>query len=63
MTPAELRAARERLGLTQTQLAEALGMAARHEHVQRMESGAKPIHPRTVLQVRSLLERVLEESQ
>lgn len=40
-TPAKLKAERERLGLTQPQLAEALGMT--RDAIARMERGDRPI--------------------
>jgi transcriptional regulator with XRE-family HTH domain len=46
MTPADLRALRESLGLTQSALADALGMHA--NTVACMERGDKPISSRTV---------------
>jgi transcriptional regulator with XRE-family HTH domain len=45
MTPTDLRALRERLGLTQSALADALGMHA--NTVACMERGEKPISERT----------------
>lgn len=41
MTPADFRAARETLGLTQAQLADALGMQRRQ--IIRLEAGETPI--------------------
>lgn len=52
MTPQELRAIRERLGLTQTQFADALGIAK--NSVWRMENGRQIITERTAKQVRAL---------
>jgi transcriptional regulator with XRE-family HTH domain len=45
MTPDDLRAYRKRLGITQTQLAEALGLSRRA--IIRYEDGTRPI-PRPV---------------
>lgn len=56
MSPDELRQARTALGLTQTQLADILGMTRRS--ISRMEHGAQPIEPRTALAVRYLLSRL-----
>lgn len=52
MTPAEFRAARKRLGLTQADLADALGMS--RSQVSRMEHGAAPIVRRTVLALEAM---------
>lgn len=52
MTPQELRAIRERLGLTQTQLADALGVAM--NSIWRMENDRQAITERTAKQVRAL---------
>lgn len=52
MTPQELRAIRERLGLTQTQLADALGIAM--NSIWRMENSQQTITERTAKQVRAL---------
>jgi transcriptional regulator with XRE-family HTH domain len=43
MTPADLKAARERLGLTQDGLAEALRLPSGGRHIRRLESGQHPI--------------------
>lgn len=44
MTPAELKAARERLGLTQNGLAEALRLGKNGgRHIRKLESGQHPI--------------------
>jgi DNA-binding XRE family transcriptional regulator len=53
MTKAELRRARERLGMTQKQLAEAIGM--RETSVARMENGLQRIMQTTELAVKYLL--------
>ena len=53
MTADKLRALRERLGFTQSQLADALGMHA--NTVACMERGEKPISPRTVAALELLL--------
>jgi transcriptional regulator with XRE-family HTH domain len=42
VTPAELKAARQRLGLTQTQVAEALGVALRTYQVYEQPGGQVP---------------------
>ncbi len=52
-TPERLREARRRLGMTQQELAETLGLTQRS--ISRMETGAQPIEPRTDLAVRYLL--------
>lgn len=52
MRPDELRATRDRLGLTQSQIADALGMHV--NTVACMERGEKPISPRTVASVEML---------
>lgn len=54
-TPAKLRAARRRLGLSQREMAEALGLS--REAIQTMEYGTRPIERRTDLALRYLLER------
>lgn len=56
MTPAELIAARKRLGMSQIQLARELGMKADRQ-IRRMEKGQSPIHKRTEIAVRDLLKR------
>jgi DNA-binding XRE family transcriptional regulator len=53
MTKAELRRARERLGMTQKQLAEAIGM--RGTSIARMENGFQRIMRTTELSVKYLL--------
>jgi DNA-binding XRE family transcriptional regulator len=53
MTKNELRSARERLGMTQTELAEAIGM--KKNAIIRMEGGYRPIMKHTELSVRYLL--------
>ena len=53
MTGAELRRARLRLGLSQTGLAEAIGM--RKNSVARMERGELPVMKHTELAVKYLL--------
>ena len=53
MTPADFRAARETLGLTQAQLADALGMQRRQ--IIRLEAGETPITPLHEYAVRWLL--------
>jgi len=52
MTPEELRAARERLGYTQEQMAKALEVT--RTFVSDMERGEKPIRKVTALAVRYL---------
>lgn len=56
MTPADVVALRARLGWTQQQLADAIGMHV--NTVACMERGVKPITPRTVA-VLELVERVV----
>jgi predicted transcriptional regulator len=53
MTREELRKARDRLGMTQKQLAEALGMQT--NSVTRMEMGIQPIMRTTELSIKYLL--------
>jgi transcriptional regulator with XRE-family HTH domain len=53
MTREELKRARERLGMTQKELAEALGMQT--NSVTRMEIGLQPIMRTTELAVKFLL--------
>jgi transcriptional regulator with XRE-family HTH domain len=53
MTREELKRARERLGMTQRELAEALGMQT--NSVTRMEIGLQPIMRTTELAVKFLL--------
>jgi len=53
MTGAELRRARERLGLTQSELAEAIGM--RKNSIARMERRERPVMKHTELAVKFLL--------
>jgi DNA-binding XRE family transcriptional regulator len=53
MTKAELRRARERLDMTQRQLAEAIGM--RETSIARMENGLQRIMRTTELSVKYLL--------
>ena len=52
MNPTQLIAARKRLGLTQPQLAEALGITT--SAIWRMEKGQRPIEKRTELAIRYL---------
>lgn len=61
MTPTQLKAARKRLGLSQTTLADELGIS--RSGVQKMELGQRPIERRTVLAVMYLenLNRQREE--
>ena len=53
MTPAELIAAKEALGMTQKQLADALGITTRH--LRNYEQGGAAIPKQTSLAVRYLL--------
>ena len=53
MTGAELRKARERLNITQTELADAIGM--QRNSVARMERGERPVLKHTELAVKYLL--------
>jgi len=53
VTEAELKGVRKRLGMTQAELAEALGM--RRTSVVRMENGLQRIMPTTELAVKYLL--------
>jgi transcriptional regulator with XRE-family HTH domain len=61
MTGAELRRARERLGMTQQKLADALGMW-RHS-VARMERSESPVMKHTELAVKYLLLTMEKKSQ
>jgi len=57
MTPEALRATRLRLGLSQLELAKALGMAPSGDRtVRRWESGRTPISLRTAVAVKALLD-------
>jgi len=56
VTPSELRAFRESVGWSQSQLADALGMHV--NTVACMERGTKPISPRTVAAL-EMLRRVM----
>lgn len=56
MTPEELRAIRERLGLLQKELGAAIGVSA--TSIYRMESGRQTITDRTAKQVRELEEKL-----
>lgn len=61
MTPTELRTARETLGLTQAEFADALGLGAQ-ARISHMENGGT-ITPRTALMVQALLQiKALEEA-
>jgi DNA-binding XRE family transcriptional regulator len=53
MTKSELRGARKKLGMTQTELAEAIGM--KKSAIVRMEGGQRPIMKHTELSVKYLL--------
>jgi transcriptional regulator with XRE-family HTH domain len=53
MEGAELRKARERLKMTQSELAEAIGM--QRNSIARMERGERPVLKHTELSVRYLL--------
>lgn len=52
MQPLELKAARQELGMTQQELAEALGLTP--QFIGMMERGEKPIEQRTALAVRQI---------
>lgn len=54
MTGAELAEARHRLGMTQAQLADALGLA--RLFISQMETGVREVSDRTAAQVRQLEE-------
>lgn len=57
MKPTELKFLRMDAGMTQGELAEAIGVC--RLHVLRMESGAKPIHKRSELSVRYVVSKAL----
>lgn len=59
MTGEELREARERLGMTQAALADALGLS--RLFISQMETGFRSVSDRTARQVQQLLE--LEEAR
>jgi transcriptional regulator with XRE-family HTH domain len=61
MTGTELRRARQRLGLSQTGLAEAIGM--RKNSVARMERSESPVMKHTELAVKYLLLTMEKKSQ
>lgn len=52
MEPSDLRARRKRLGMTQTQMARALGLS--RDFIGQMERGVAPIAPRTALAIAQL---------
>jgi transcriptional regulator with XRE-family HTH domain len=52
MTPTEFREARHKLGLTQAQMAEALGY--KRLHISQMETGKSPIQRTTELAMMAL---------
>jgi len=54
MTKEQLRQARQRLGMTQSQLAEALGMHGKNS-IAMMEGGRRPVMKTTELSVKYLL--------
>lgn len=53
MTPQELRAARKRLDMTQQEFADEIAMS--YDSVKSMESGRRPIEPRTEKLVRAMI--------
>lgn len=55
MTPAQLRAARAAIGLSQAELAERLGVS--HRQLGRWERGQWPVPPAIALAVEALLQR------
>ena len=61
MTKEEFRQARERLGLTQAQLAAELGVTL--NAVQKWEMGERPIKQITAMAVQLLLDRAKRKSQ
>jgi transcriptional regulator with XRE-family HTH domain len=61
MTPEEFRAARERLGLTQEELADMLGL--RKNTVWRKEKGLQAIEPRDELAIEALLARTVMDGR
>lgn len=56
MTPDELREIRERLDMTQEELAKALGFRSGASFVSNMETGARAITPQTEAAIRQLVE-------
>lgn len=63
MTPAELRAIREALDLTQAELAAALGLVGGRNVIYRMEAGRRVVTERTALQVMELARRKKQPSR
>ena len=57
MTPKQFKAARSTLGLTQKQMAEALGLTIRQ--ITRLEAGETPVHKQTELAVKYLMQKSL----
>ena len=55
MTPAEVRAARLALGMTQEQLAVALGFSPRRSRISDIESGRKPLSKSKALLLEMML--------
>ena len=59
MTPADVRAARKALGMTQVQLAVALGFGPHRSRISEIETGRKPLSKSKAL----LLERMLNSDE
>jgi predicted transcriptional regulator len=60
MTPSELKKARQKLGLTQGGLAEAIGMT--QTYISLMETGRAGIERRTELAIKGLMYEAAEEA-
>lgn len=63
MTPAELRALRERLNLSQSDLAQLLGYKSGAMHIWRKESGRQAITQRDVIMLRTIADIADGESK
>ena len=58
LTPAGLREARQRLGLTQADLADAMGYAKHRQTISGKENGRKPITGRDAKMIAALIEKM-----
>ena len=63
MTPAELRALRTRLNLSQSDLAHLLGYKSGAQHIWRKESGRQAITQRDVIMLRTIADIADGESK